>query len=42
VFDAEQDELRLLRVAYDVSRAQQKILDNRLPEFLAHRLGSGS
>jgi diadenosine tetraphosphatase ApaH/serine/threonine PP2A family protein phosphatase len=42
VWDMGQDELQLVRVPYDVSQAQQKILDNRLPDFLAHRLESGS
>lgn len=35
------NEVRLLRVPYRVDVAQQKIIDARLPESLAHRLGVG-
>jgi diadenosine tetraphosphatase ApaH/serine/threonine PP2A family protein phosphatase len=42
VWNMDRDEINLVRVPYDVSKAQNKILDNRLPDFLAHRLKSGS
>jgi diadenosine tetraphosphatase ApaH/serine/threonine PP2A family protein phosphatase len=41
VWDIECGALELIRVPYDVSVTQEKILDNGLPEFLAHRLSAG-
>lgn len=41
IYDTEKKEYRLIRVQYDVTRAQKKILDAGLPPFLASRLGMG-
>jgi diadenosine tetraphosphatase ApaH/serine/threonine PP2A family protein phosphatase len=41
IYDTEKKEYRLIRVQYDVTRAQKKILDAGLPSFLASRLGMG-
>ena len=41
VWDSEAGDLELVRVSYDVGVTQGKILNHGLPEFLAHRLGSG-
>ena len=42
LYDTETKKYRLIRVAYDIARAQQKILDAGLPPFLAARLALGS
>ncbi len=39
--DEESDSIELVRVAYDVTAAGQKILDAGLPRFLAERLAQG-
>jgi len=41
LFNTETRTYRLVRVHYDVQRAQQKIIDAGLPEILALRLGVG-
>lgn len=42
LWDAEKGNLALVRVPYEITRAQQKIQYQGLPEYLAHRLSSGS
>lgn len=42
VWDVERGILRLTRISYDVSLAQEKIIRAGLPESLANRLGPGS
>ena len=42
LWDTEAGDLELVRVPYEVTRAQEKIQNQGLPEFLAHRLSSGS
>ena len=42
VHDSALDSIELVRVAYDVTAARQKILAAGLPRFLADRLGQGS
>ncbi len=41
LFDADKDIIHFRAVPYDIERAQQKILQARLPEYLAHRLQEG-
>ena len=42
LWDTETGDLELVRVPYEVAQAQEKIQRQGLPEFLAHRLSSGS
>ena len=41
IFDADREEVQFMAVAYDIARAQNKILRARLPEYLALRLQDG-
>ena len=41
IYDSEIEEVALVRVPYDYSITQKKILDKNLPEFLAQRLEKG-
>ena len=41
VFDADRGEVLIKRVAYNVKKAQEKILGKGLPDFLASRLSTG-
>ena len=41
IYDVEKREVTLVRVPYDYSITQRKILDNNLPAFLAQRLEKG-
>jgi predicted phosphodiesterase len=41
VFDTDKKDICIKRIGYDIKKAQKKILDARLPEFLATRLSSG-
>lgn len=41
VYDSETGQIEIIRLPYDIKGAQQKILDAKLPEFLAHRLALG-
>ena len=41
VWDKSAGTLEIKRVEYDVAKAQRKIIEAGLPEFLAERLGSG-
>ncbi len=41
LFNTENGKLNLLRVKYNITAAQQRILDNSLPSFLAERLSKG-
>lgn len=41
VYDSEQASIEIKRVAYDISRAQEKIVQAGLPEILAQRLAVG-
>jgi diadenosine tetraphosphatase ApaH/serine/threonine PP2A family protein phosphatase len=41
IFDTETQEVGLIRVPYDYTITQEKILENNLPEFLADRLEKG-
>jgi putative phosphoesterase len=42
IWDTEKQEVAIKRVAYDVFRARQKIIDKGLPEFLGNRLLTGN
>jgi diadenosine tetraphosphatase ApaH/serine/threonine PP2A family protein phosphatase len=42
LYDTESKKYRLIRVAYDIAAAQQKIVDAGLPPFLAARLAQGT
>jgi predicted phosphodiesterase len=41
IYDSDIDEITLVRVAYDYSVTQKKIIENNLPGFLAERLEKG-
>jgi predicted phosphodiesterase len=41
IYDSDIDEIALVRVAYDYSVTQKKIIENNLPGFLAERLEKG-
>jgi diadenosine tetraphosphatase ApaH/serine/threonine PP2A family protein phosphatase len=41
MYDSETKQYRLIRVAYDITTAQNKIIDAGLPSFLAARLAGG-
>ncbi|MCK4352138.1 metallophosphoesterase family protein [candidate division WOR-3 bacterium] len=41
IYDNKKKEVEIIRLAYDIKTAQQKILDVKLPEFLASRLALG-
>ncbi len=41
IFDTDREEILIKRVAYDVKKAQEKILGAGLPDFLASRLSIG-
>ena len=41
IFDPDLERVEIKRVMYDVKKAQQKILEAQLPEFLAYRLTIG-
>ncbi|SFM46014.1 metallophosphoesterase family protein [Thermodesulforhabdus norvegica] len=41
IFDTENSSVRFCAVSYDIEKAQRKILQARLPEFLAVRLAEG-
>jgi predicted phosphodiesterase len=41
IYDEERQSIDIKRVAYDIERAQKKILEARLPKILAQRLGEG-
>ena len=41
LFNTENGKLNLLRVKYNITAAQQRIIENGLPTFLAERLAKG-
>lgn len=41
VYDSEREELQIRRVPYDIRKAQEKIIQAGLPQFLAERLSVG-
>lgn len=41
IFDTEELEIEIIRLDYDIAKAQAKIVDSGLPEVLADRLGVG-
>jgi len=41
IYDADNQEVTIRRIDYDIETAQDKIIDAGLPEMLAHRLSLG-
>ncbi len=41
IYDTRENKYQLIRIAYDIQKTQQKILDRGLPAFLAERLSVG-